>query len=205
MTIIRQPVQPLPRMKQNALKWPSVFDETYPEAGASGATLAGFAESVGEPLRAAEITTINRRQQNPFPASDSLHAAYRPFDPERWILPWGPLPSLYLDFLKWSNGGEFRTGQRWFQFFPALDALRSVRSMLLGYNVPQYMPGALPIAFNGGGTFYLFDMRESAIGDEYPVVCAHSGNLGWRADQSVRVADSFLNACRGTVDIDDLR
>lgn len=77
--------------------------------------------------------------------------------------------------------------------------------MMLAYHLPEYMPGALPIAFNGGGTFYLFDMREPAKKGEYPVVCSHSGKLGWDTDECVRIADSFLSACQGSVNVDDLR
>ncbi len=77
--------------------------------------------------------------------------------------------------------------------------------MMLAYHLPEYMPGALPIAFNGGGTFYLLDMRKPARNGEYPVVCSHAGSLGWDADESTRIADSFLSACRGAVNVDDLR
>jgi hypothetical protein len=66
------------------------------------------------------------------------------------------------------------------------------------------MPGALPFAFNGGGTFYLFDMRRPARKGEYPIVCTHSGNLGWEPDEHVRIAASFEAACRGAVNVDDL-
>ncbi len=185
--------------------WSAVFDEAYPEAGASADTLAQFATSFGSPLSKFEAKTIKAGQQNPFPTHDPLHATYRSFDPALWNLPNGPLPKAYLDFLKWSNGGEFRTGRRWFQFFPVMDPSHGVRAMLLAYHLPQYMPGALPIASNGGGTFYLFDMRQSPPYGEYSVVGAHSGSLGWQADKCIQVADSFLTACRDPRDIDELR
>jgi hypothetical protein len=75
--------------------------------------------------------------------------------------------------------------------------------MLLAYQLPEYMPGALPIAFNGGGTFYLLDMRQSAVGGEYPVVCAHAGYLDWGPEACCVIADSFVSACRGRVNVDD--
>jgi hypothetical protein len=115
-----------------------------------------------------------------------------------------PLPPSYLLLLAWSNGGEFRTGERWLQFFPALDRAHGVLAMSQAYELPCYMPQALPCALNRGGTFYLFDLREPIAGAEYPVVCSHSGNLGWASDEWVRIADSFAEACRGTIDVDEL-
>ncbi|AMV24962.1 hypothetical protein VT84_11225 [Gemmata sp. SH-PL17] len=187
------------------IDWATLFNESHPEAGASDEIIAQFVASVLEPLSGEEIAVINRRQQNPFPKSDLLHATFRPFDPTHWVLPNPLLPASYLAFLRWSNGGAFRTGGREFGFFPALGSGCGVRAMMLGYELPEYMPGALPIAFNGGGTFYLLDMRKPARNGEYPIVCSHSGNLGWDADECVPIADSFPNACRGTVNVDELR
>jgi SMI1/KNR4 family protein SUKH-1 len=184
--------------------WSLVFDEGYPAAGASAAELARFVATVAQPLSAVEIETINQGQRNPFPKGDPLYASWRPFDPSLWVVPARPLPPSYLEFLAWSDGGEFRTGERWFQFFPALDPGQGVRAMLLGYHLPQYMPGALPFAFNGGGVFYLFDMRQAPMRGEYPVVCARSGSLGWQPEKCIRIAESFEAACRGTTDVDDL-
>ncbi|MEW4571520.1 SMI1/KNR4 family protein [Tautonia sp. JC769] len=129
-----------------------------------------------------------------------------PSDLERLVAEVGrPLPPSYLSLLSWSDGGEFRTGGRWFQFFPALDPGHGVLAMSEAYGLPRFMPQALPLAFNGGGTFYLLDMRGPAAGGEYPVVCSHAGNLGWSAEECVRVAGSFPEACRGTIDVDELR
>jgi hypothetical protein len=77
--------------------------------------------------------------------------------------------------------------------------------MLLGYHLPQYMPGALPIGFNGGGTLYLLDLREPAIDGEYPLVCAHAGYLAWSQQACHPVAPTFIEACRGGVDVDEMR
>src|SRR5262245_7423107 len=156
-------------------------------------------------MSATEIHEVNTAQRNPFPASDRLHAAWRPFDAAVWVIPSLPLPAAYLSLLRWSDGGEFGTGERWFQFFPALGERHGVRAMMLAYQLPQYMPGAVPVAFNGGGTFYLLDMRRPAVGGEYPVVCAHAGYLAWEPRAFCVVADSFVAACRGTVNVDDLR
>jgi hypothetical protein len=98
--------------------WLSVFDEARPKPGASDAEIERFAAAVGQPLTAAEVKAVNRSQRNPFPKSDPLHAAYRRFDPSAWALPARPLPPPYLAFLRWSNGGWFRSGGREFGFFP---------------------------------------------------------------------------------------
>jgi hypothetical protein len=83
--------------------------------------------------------------------------------------------------------------------------------MTLAYHLPEYMPGALPFAFNGGGVFYLFDLREPADADgQYPVVAVHAGNLGWATHEEGYppecwpVADGLEQACRGRTNIEDL-
>lgn len=182
--------------------WSSIFDETHPEPGASGADIERFVASVGQPISSSEIDEIKSEIQEikRAPGSES----WLPIDPSRWLISNKPLPVSYLNFLQWSNGGEFRTGERRFQFFPVLDPLHGVRAMLLAYHLPQHLPETVPFAFNGSGTFYLFDMRNSAIAGEYAVICCQAGNLGWEPDQFMRVADSFLAACQGTIDVDDL-
>jgi hypothetical protein len=185
--------------------WLSVFDEARPDPGASDVEIEHFVATVGQPLTPVEVAAVNQSQQNPFPEGDPLHAAYRPFDPSAWALPGRPLPPPYLAFLRWSNGGWFRSGEREFGFFATSDPTGGVRAMLLAYHLPEYMPGALPFAFNGSGTFYLFDMRRQAVRGEYPVVCSHAGNLGWGPNECCPVADSFEAACRGRVNVDRLR
>jgi hypothetical protein len=185
--------------------WLSVFDEARPDPGASDGDIERFVATVGKPPTAAEVRAVHRSQSNPFPKGDPLHAAYRPFDPSAWVMPSRALPPLYLAFLRWSNGGWFRSGERELGFFPSSGPSGGVRAMMLAYHLPEYMPSALPFAFNGGGTFYLFDMREEAIRGEHPVVCAHAGNLGWGPDECCLVAGSFVEACRGKVNVDHLR
>jgi SMI1 / KNR4 family (SUKH-1) len=187
------------------IDWSSMFDEAFPAAGASVADLERFVATVGQPLSAGEVNGINQGQQNPFPQSDPSYESWRPFDPSLWTVPDRPLPPSYLAFLAWSNGGEFRTGERLFQFFPAIDPGHGVRAMLLAYHLPQYMPGALPFAFDGAGTFYLFDMRQAAQRGEYPVVQAHAGCLGWEPDACATIAESFEAACRVTGSLDEER
>lgn len=186
------------------MDWSSIFDEIRPAPGASEADIECFVATIGLPLSVAELAEVNRSQKNPFPVNDPLHGAYRPFDPSGWLIPSRPLPPDYLSFLRWSNGGWCRTGDREFGFFPTNDATGGVRAMMLAYQVPQYMPGAVPFAFNGGGTFYLFDMREPAKDGNYPVVCAHAGSQGW-GPEHWSLANSFEAACRGSTEADDAR
>ncbi len=70
--------------------------------------------------------------------------------------------------------------------------------MLLSYEFPEYMEGAVPIAFDGGGTFYLFDMRAEPKDGEYPVFFAGSGALFW--EDAIHVCNSFDEMIEGTTD-----
>ncbi len=175
--------------------WPRIFEELYPVPGAGEHEISLLVHTFGVALSAEELSAIRSGQINPYPPTHPLYASYAPFDPRRWKFPAGALPADYLDFLSWSNGGEFRTGDRWFQFFPATDPVHGLRAMLLAYRIPQYMPFALPFAMDGGGGFYLFDMRDPA--DEPPIVWAHAGSFGWAPDEHVPLAASFLAACAG--------
>jgi hypothetical protein len=174
-------------------KWEKVFSKSFREKGATKTELLALIASVSAPLAEAEIQAINASQSNPFPKNDPLHALYKPFDPRRWLLPDKPLPASFLEFLKWSNGGSFFNSDRQFDPFFCTTKLREY---LVGYHVPQYMPQALPFAFDGGGRFYLFDMRSNSVDGEYPILFVSSGNLSYR--DAVLVADSFLEACQGT-------
>jgi len=174
-------------------------------AGATEAEIARFVTAITQPMSAAEVREVNKGQSNPLPKDHPLHSTWHTFDAANWIMPGHPLPPSYLSLLRWSNGGEFRNGERLFQFFPAGDPQHGVRAMMVAYHVPQHMQGALPIAFNGEGTFYLLDMRRPPVVQEYPVVCAGAGNLGWEDDQCFHVANSFEAACRGTVNVEVLR
>jgi hypothetical protein len=172
--------------------WHDIFDEVYAVPGASEAVLVNLTASLARPLSSGELGAVNGTQRNPFPINDHGHSSWHPFSAETWVLPRGPLPPSYLAFLQWSNGGEFRAGKRWFQFVTAGE----VRSTLLSYHFPQYMPGALPFAMDGDGGFYVFDMRRAPIGGEYPILTVVAGNLGY--DEAKHLASSFIAACRAT-------
>ncbi len=181
------------------IDWETVFDEKHPIPGASEAELQQFVAEVSRPMSALEIRAVHATQTNPFPESDPLYSAWRAIDATKWVIPDRPLPQTYLSFLRWSNGGEFQTGDRCFQYFPALDSQHGVRAMMLAYHIPEYMPGAVPFAFDGCGTFYLFDMREASATGEFPVVRAHSGDLSWDPDSSEMIAESFESVCRNAI------
>jgi hypothetical protein len=176
--------------------WESIFDKVYPVPGASREEVEQFVNSLMEPLSEEEIDEINMGQTNPFPKKDPLHRTYHPFDPRVWVLPNRPLPASYLDFLAWSDGPECVNGERSFGFF----GTKQVREYLLCYHVPEYMPLALPFAFNGGGVFYLFDMREEAVDGEYPIVVADAAVLDWEVVPCI--ATSFIEACSGKINIE---
>jgi hypothetical protein len=112
-----------------------------------------------------------------------------------------PVPPSYLSFVRHSDGGEFRNGDRLFQMWGT-----GLREFLISYHVPQYVPLAVPFAFNGGGVMYLFDMRNPPGADgEYPILCAGSGRLTFDPHHSPKVADSFPDVCRGRFNVERLR
>jgi hypothetical protein len=180
------------------IDWNEVFDESYPLPGTSEEAIARLIESIGNPLTVEEIATVNKRQRNPYSMTHAFYAGWRPIDPTTWCLPVGSLPSDYLSLLRWSNGGEFRTGAQWLQIYPAAD----VRQLLLDYHVPQYLSGALSIASDGGGHIYAFDMRRPYVHGEYPILVVAAGDQGY--DTAVVAARSFMELCRNTVSASDL-
>jgi hypothetical protein len=165
--------------------WENIFDQVVRRRRTSAGEIRKALSRVHRPLTQREIADINRGQQNPFPKGDDLYDTYKPFDPSRWRLPRRPLPASFVDFLCWSDGGEFQNGERLFQFLSAAE----LRSYLLSYHVPQYMPLSQPFALNGGGCFYLFDMRSPPLGGEYPILFVGCGALGY--DEAVVLGDSF--------------
>ncbi|MFS0839074.1 SMI1/KNR4 family protein [Paenibacillus sp. 1P03SA] len=174
------------------------FDETFVKrAGAAEEILEMFLQNWKLPLTEDETKEIAARQGNPFPANSPFYDAYTPIDPAGWRLPQGELPDAYADLLRYSDGGEFQNGERYFQFFSTSD----FREMNLAYELPEYMPLSVSFAMDGCGNHYIFDMRQAPVKGEYPILAAHSGSLGY--DDCVRVADSFEELCRGRSSLDD--
>lgn len=174
------------------IAWGLVFHEIYGMPGASAEKLATLEATFAAPVSDAEAEEL------------LSHIVPARQDPRSWPLPTGRLPPSYLSLLAWSDGGEFRTGERWFQFLPSIDPVHGVRATLLDYHVPMYMPGVLPIAFNGGGVIYFLDLRQPTPDGETPILCAAAGNLDLAPDSCVQVAPNLLDACRGTVNVEAL-
>lgn len=168
------------------MDWSSVFERTYAEAGAHESEIRSMLETALAPLTLEEINQINAADTKPW------------IDPRKWVIPNRPFPESYLSFLRWSNGGSFFNGERKFDgFFPT----DKIREYLLCYWIPMKMPGTVPFSFDGGGNFYLFDMRSEPSDGEFPIVFAPSTGMGWGAGHHhVVVARSFLEACQGTTD-----
>jgi hypothetical protein len=210
--------------------WPTVFDEVYPEPGASDEELDRFVRDIAQPLSRDEIQSLQEKHRaftqkflefnstpvdiksfvaNMGPLGDTLDVEKTKREleelrqsalkyknskkPESWTMPERTLPRSYLDFLRWSNGGAFRCGARWFDPVFKTD---QVRGTMLAYDLPEYMPQALAFAFDGAGTFYLLDMRQPPVGDEYPVLIVHASNLGFNSTTCRKIASSFIEACR---------
>ncbi len=84
------------------------------------------------------------------------------------------LPNEYIELLRISNGGTIVNGNQEFGFFD----LKAIRDFYLCYGFLIWEPNMLPIAFNGGGTFYtykfinnsenpkIYGVHSSCIGDE---------------------------------------
>ena len=152
----------------------TVIDKAQP---ASRTTLKEFATSILSPLSEQEI---------------ALALEEGATNPASWKLPQRSLPGSYLDFLSWSNGGSFSTEKL---LLDPIFGTHEVRDYLLSYWLPKWMPGSLPLGFDGGGQFYLFDMRNAPLAGEFPIVLADSGNLDWEDAQVV--AGSFLELITG--------
>ena len=168
------------------IDWPTVFQVQHLNPGADAVQIRAMLETALAPLTLEEINEINAAHPKPT------------VDPSEWVIPHRPFPESYLSFLRWSNGGSFFIGERKFdEFFPA----DKIREYLLCYWIPMKMPGTVPFSFDGGGNFYLFDMRSDPSDGEFPVVFAPSTGMGWgEGDYHVVVAKSFLEACQGTTD-----
>ncbi|ALP39121.1 hypothetical protein ASL14_20465 [Paenibacillus sp. IHB B 3084] len=164
------------------VKCPSVTNEQ----------LSRFLNTWNIKLSEQEIYEIKERQVNPFSKSSPYYDQYKPLNPVGWHLPQGQFPDSYIHFLKYSNGGEFQNGERYFQFFDTED----LREMNLAYELPEYMPNAVSFGMDGRGNHYLFDMREEKRNNEYPVLFSHSGSLGY--DDCRHAANSFIELCTET-------
>jgi hypothetical protein len=157
--------------------WATLFDEAYPEPPVPPQYLDGsviedylFAPPSGEELK---------------------DLVAREVIPTFWENAQRLLPPSYKAFLGWSNGGTFVAGDREFQMLK----VQELREYLLLYDVPRDMPGAVPFGLDGGGGFYLFDLRGPPDDrGEYPVLFAPSKDLGY--ESAVVLGRSFEEVLR---------
>jgi hypothetical protein len=163
------------------MKWHESL-RSAPVAGASNDEVQSFSKKVFAPLTDAEIRDLINEHRSVVGEG----CFDPPFRPAEWKLPSRRLPDSYLDFVRLSNGGYFQGRHR---DLDPLFSINEVRDYLLGYSVPHWMPEACPIGFDGGGGFYLLDMRSEADGDDYPIVWAHASNLSF--DDAKVLAPSF--------------
>jgi hypothetical protein len=186
------------------IDWSTVFESAKPMKGATAAKVAEFVATLGLPLTPAEIERVNESLGNPYPTTDPHHATWQPSqscNPASWVMPANrPVPPSYLSFVRYADGGDFQNGDRRFQMWGT-----GLREFLLCYNVPPYMPLAVPFAFSGGAML-MFDMRNPPDANgEYPIISAETGAMTFDLPHSPKVADSFLEVCLGRFDVKHFR
>jgi len=173
------------------IDWSEVFDQIFErQSPASDDAIA----TVFAPLTQAEIESIISDQRNPWRVDDLRHASWKPIDPRTWALPSHSLPPQYVDFLKWSDGAAWQTGEREFSCFGCAD----LRSYMLNYHFPEYQPGAVPIGLDGGGIFGVFDLRTPS---NHQVLAVGSGVPDW--SDVLPIAETFEAFCRDTTRVAD--
>ena len=124
----------------------ALFDEVIEKReGATSTEIRRFVETLLLPLTDAEC--------------DRFAETYS-YDSGDRLMPNAELPRKYLDLLRWSNGGEFRSGRRTISLWPT-GGPNGVRMTNLDYGIPKHAPGLLAFASDGGGNFFCFDWRSS--------------------------------------------
>ncbi|WP_041701772.1 SMI1/KNR4 family protein [Gottschalkia acidurici] len=178
------------------MNWQNVFEKEYfKNQGASKEEIEKFKKTWNSELTKIEIIDINSRQKNPFHKSDKNYELYKPFNLLQWKIPKNTLPDSYIEFLKYSNGGEFQNGDRYFQIFSTSD----FRQMNIEYEFPEYMEGSISFAMDGSGNHLVFNMRKKRNNGEYPILSIHSGSLGY--DDCKLIGSSFIEVCTGKTSI----
>ncbi len=106
------------------------------------------------------------------------------------------LPEDYIELLKYSNGGGILNGEREFGYF----SLDDIRDMYIGYGFPFWAPAFLPVAFNGGGKFYAYDLREEG---KYPIIVVSSGNIDYEEDCWAFLGNTMEDVLSNSTNIED--
>ncbi len=172
--------------------WSTLFDEAEPKPGCSEEEVRELLAAVARPLDSQQLTYYRGLMAvNPYPPGTPERDTYVPSDPAGWPLPSRGLPASYLSFLRWSNGGAFRSRHRRVEFIAA----RWVRSVMLQNLFPMAAPHVVPFAgVPGEGDWYAFDTVAEPVGGEFPVVYVkHGGTMR----EPMPLAATFPDFCRG--------
>lgn len=96
------------------------------------------------------------------------------------------LPPDYLDFLRFSNGGEghINVEPGWFNIWPAEEVVETNQF----FELEEELPDFFGFGSNAGGEMLAFDMRS---GQPWPVVMVPFGAL--EAEFAIKIADDFLS------------
>lgn len=156
-------------------------------------------QSLRTPLSTTECHKIDEAAKNP----------YRDIRSSNWVLPPYLPPKSYFQYLACENGGQYQSDEYDFIFF----GTKELKSTMLDYHVPEYMPKAFPFGGNGGGDFYFFDMRseeERETGEiiidpkksigldssiEFPIYV--TSYIGMSFEDAQFVATSFVDLIKG--------
>ena len=159
----------------------NVFVERQP--GLASDELASLDAYLQAPLSNAEIAELDAARAN-IPGCTSAR---------EWQVRIRDIPRSYAELLQVSHGGYCTVGEREISYFEK----QSLREYLLHYEFPVYMPNALPFGLNGGGVFYIFDMRSPSAAGEYPIRVSHASCLSYD-DSAVVAADLYELLSVGT-------
>ena len=106
------------------------------------------------------------------------------------------LPLEFIELLKYSNGGGIINSEREFGYFD----LEAIREMYMNYGFLIWAPAFLPIAFNCGGKFYAYDIRQP---DKFPIILVPAGNIGYEEDCWVFLGDTLEEVLSKTTNVED--
>lgn len=98
------------------------------------------------------------------------------------------------ELLEYSNGGEIINGDREFGYF----SLQDIRYYYFNYGFPLSTPYFLPIAFNGGGTFYAYDFRDLT---DIKIVAVGASHLEY--ESSVVLGQTLEEVLSKTINIEE--
>jgi hypothetical protein len=104
------------------------------------------------------------------------------------------LPTEYIELLQYSNGGGIINGEKEFGYF----SIYEVRNFYFTYEFPKYVPCFIPIAFNGGGVFYVYDFRNL---DDISIAAVNSSNLEY--ESSVIIGKTLYEVLNKTTNIEE--